>query len=52
MGIVFVAERSNREHAGPLTWGGKPLPYLHRNSRSRYIMPEEIWDVYLEEVNR
>lgn len=50
--MIRIAQRSNKEHDGPLTWGGKPLPYLHLNARSRYIQPEEIWEVYLEEVNR
>lgn len=52
MNFISIAQRSNREHAGPLTWAGKPLPYLHLNARSRYIQPEEIWDVYFEEVSK
>lgn len=50
--MAFVAARSNKEHAGPLTWNGKPLPYMHLNARSRYIMREEILEVWGEEVNR
>lgn len=52
MNFISIAQRSNQEHDGPLTWGGKPMPYLHLNARSRYIFTEEVWDVYLEEVSR
>jgi hypothetical protein len=31
---------------------GKPMPFLHRNARSRYILPEEINEVYLEDILR
>ena len=48
--MVFIAERSNKEHYGPLTLNGFPLPFMHRNARSRYITSEEIFNVYQEDV--
>ena len=48
--MVFIAERSNKETRSTLTWNGSPMPFLHRNSRSRYITSEEIFEVYQEDV--
>ena len=48
--MIRIAERSNKEHNRSLTMDGKPMPFLHRNARSRYIMPEEVHEVYLEDV--
>ena len=47
---VIVAARSNQEHVGALTLNGKPMPFLHLNARSRYIQPEEIHEVYVEDI--
>jgi hypothetical protein len=49
---VRIATRSNAHPVGCLTLDGKPMPYLHRNARSRYITRQEILDVYLEETRR
>jgi hypothetical protein len=50
--LIPIARWSGLEHDTPITWNGGPMPYLHLNARSRHITDEEIYEVFLEEVNR